>query len=462
MGSIYREYDIRGIVGSDLTGAVARSIGGAFGTMLKRRGARSVAVARDGRASSPELFGELTHGLMATGLKVLDIGLCPTPLLYFSLQHLPVQGGVMITGSHNPADYNGFKLCVGKEAIHGDEIQEVRKLVEAGTVDAGSGGGLERAEILNTYLDYFKSQFGLLRANRLKVVADYGNGTAGVVGPRALRLTGAAVTDLFEEVDARFPNHHPDPTVPENLEDLIREVRRLKADLGIAFDGDGDRIGVVDELGNILWGDQLMILFAREILERRPGVTFVSEVKARQALYDDIRARGGKAIMWRTGHSLLKAKMKEEKAALGGEMSGHIFFSDRYLGFDDAIYAGCRLIEILAGTRRPLSELLADLPKSSVTPEIRVDCSDETKFAVVDRVRRRLERLMSEKGGPMKIRELITVDGVRVVLDDGAWGLVRASNTQPALVLRFEASSESRLSEIRKWIEGIVTSETSS
>jgi phosphomannomutase/phosphoglucomutase len=452
MASIFREYDIRGIVGQDLTEPIAEQIGLTFGTLLRRQGARAVSVARDGRASSPALFDRLTRGLTATGLTVLDIGLVPTPLLYFSLHHLPVQGGVMITGSHNPADYNGFKLCVGKESIHGEALQRLRAEMEAGKFDRAGGGRIEQRDVIAPYLDLIRQQFGALGASGLSIVADYGNGTAGVVGPQALRIPGCRVTDLYAEVDARFPNHHPDPTVAENLNDLIREVKRLRADAGIAFDGDADRIGVVDEKGGILWGDQIMILFAREILHRRPGAQFISEVKARQALYDDIRARGGKALMWRTGHSLLKAKMKEVDAALAGEMSGHIFFADRYLGYDDAIYAGCRLIEILTRQGKALSSLLADLPPTATTPEIRVDRPDDKKFAVVERLRARLEAQQRRGGGTPPIRELITVDGVRVVLEDG-WGLVRASNTQPVLVLRFEAGSTQRLQQIREWLE---------
>lgn len=410
---------------------------------------------RDGRTSSPELRDRLVRGLTAGGLDVVDIGLCPTPLLYFSVFQFGVDGGIMITGSHNGAEYNGFKLCVGQGAIHGQEIQELRKAVEAGRFASGSGTVRERP-VVPEYLAFLKQAFGGVRAENLHVVVDCGNGAAGLVAQPALEQMGCRVTALYSELDGRFPHHHPDPTVVENLQDLIRTVIEVRADVGIGYDGDADRIGAVDERGDILWGDRLMMIYARDILAAHPGSTFISEVKASQSLYDDIARRGGRPVMWKTGHSLIKAKMKEEGAVLAGEMSGHMFFADRYFGYDDAIYASCRLAEILAKTGQPLSALLSDLPRTVVTPEIRVDCDDETKFDLVQRVIGRISAFADgHRAVPhpdLKIRELVTLDGLRVIFQDG-WGLIRASNTQPALVLRFEATTRDRLDRIRGFVE---------
>jgi phosphomannomutase/phosphoglucomutase len=348
----------------------------------------------------------------------------------------------MVTGSHNPPEFNGFKVSVGKSTIFGEEIQKLGKLVEKGDFVAGKGN-FSNFEIIRPYQDYIKGNVKFER--KMRVVIDAGNGTAGVVAGPLLRDLGCEVEELYCEIDGRFPNHFPDPTIPGNLKDLMDRVKKSHAEVGIGYDGDGDRIGVVDDQGNIIWGDQLMILFAREILKHQKGATFVAEVKCSQNLFTDIEKHGGKAIMWRTGHSLIKEKMKEEKAVLGGEMSGHIFFADRYFGYDDAIYASCRLIELLSKTDRKLSQLLEDVPKTSITPEIRVDCPDEIKFKVVEKVRDELRKTYS----------IVDVDGVRVQFGDG-WGLVRASNTQPALVLRFEALNEKRLQEIKKLVEGKV------
>lgn len=453
--ALFREYDIRGIVGKELTEDIAERIGRAFATIARAKDVKTVSVGRDGRISSPALSGRLIHGLTAGGLDVVDIGVCPTPILYFSLFHLPVGGGVMITGSHNASEYNGFKLCVGKEALHGEEIQQVRTVMEAGRFSSGSGASSSRP-LLADYLAYLKRSFASVQGGRLHVVIDCGNGAASLVAKTALEQMGCRVTGLYCELDGRFPNHHPDPTVVENLEDLMRTVKDVGADVGIGYDGDADRIGAIDEQGHILWGDRLMVLYARDILASRPGSTIISEVKASQVLYDDIRRQGGRPIMWKTGHSLIKAKMKAEAAVLAGEMSGHMFFADRYFGYDDAIYASCRLIEILARTGKSLSALIADLPTTQVTPEIRVDCPDTIKFDLVNHVQARL-LAYAKAGRPLgpaglMIRDVVTIDGARVVFDDG-WGLIRASNTQPALVLRFEASSEARLAAIRSLIE---------
>ena len=361
----------------------------------------------------------------------------------------------MITGSHNAAEYNGFKLCVGKEALHGEEIQHLRKVMEGGRFSTGSGTVTDHP-LLKDYLAYLKQNFSSVKGERLHVVIDCGNGAASLVATQALEQMGCRVTGLFCELDGRFPNHHPDPTVVENLQDLIKTVKKTGADVGIGYDGDADRIGAVDGQGNILWGDRLMVVYSRDILASRPGCTIISEVKASQTLYDDIERHGGRPIMWKTGHSLIKAKMKAESAVLAGEMSGHMFFADRYFGYDDAIYASCRLIEILAKTGKPLSTLVSDLPVTSVTPEIRVDCPDTIKFDLVKRVQARFLDYAKAGRSPGKaglsIRQVLTIDGVRVVFEDG-WGLIRASNTQPALVLRFEATSPDRVAAIQTLIE---------
>ena len=440
---IFRAYDIRGIVGKDLDAGVARAIGRAYGTLVRGRGLRKVSVGRDGRLSSDELAGALADGIAAAGIHVVDIGRCPTPLLYYSLFRLDVDGGVMVTGSHNPPDYNGFKVCVGKETLHGDQIQEIRRILDKGDLASGDGGR-EETPIIPLYLEEMRRNFAsLTELPRLRVVLDSGNGVAGLVAPELIRSLGCDVTSLYEDVDGTFPNHHPDPTIPENLSDLIARVRGDGADLGIGYDGDADRIGVVDDTGRIIWGDQLLVLFSREILERRPGATIISEVKCSQVLFDDIEKHGGNAVMWKAGHSLIKQKMKETGAAVAGEMSGHIFFADRYYGYDDAVYASCRLLEILKKTGRKVSELLADLPVTYSTPEIRMEYSEETKFAVVERAKERFAREF----------KTIDVDGVRILFDDGAWGLIRASNTQPVLVLRFEAPTPERLEEVRSFVE---------
>ncbi len=451
---IFREYDIRGIVEKDLTPDVVEKIGRAYATLARERGVKRITVGRDGRLTSSALRDQLIAGLTSAGVNVVDLGLCATPLLYFSLFHCEVDGGIMITGSHNAAEYNGFKMCVGKEALYGANIQRVREIFDSEQFATGKGTVIEQP-IIPEYLSFLKEQFLSVRADGLRVVIDCGNGAASLVAKDALEQLGCQVTGLYCELDGHFPNHHPDPTVVENLADLISKVNEIKAHVGIGYDGDADRIGVIDEQGGILWGDRLLLLFARDVLEENPGSTFISEVKASQVFYDDIPKRGGRVIMWKTGHSIIKAKMKEEKAVLAGEMSGHIFFADRYYGYDDAIYASCRLIEILVKQQKPLSSLLSDVPATVVTPEIRVDCSDDQKFQLVAAVTQRLQKIAAIQDcntADLPIRELITIDGIRVRFDHG-WGLIRASNTQPALVLRFEATSQVQLSQIREYLE---------
>ena len=453
--ALFREYDLRGIVGSELTVEMAERVGRAYATYASGRGVKTISLGRDGRLSSPSLHQSLLKGLLDGGLDVIDIGVCSSPLVYFSLFTLPVGGGIMITGSHNAAEYNGFKICVGKEAIHGEAIQDLRRVMEKGVFVSGAGRLSEHA-IIPDYLAYIKKSFAGVNAHRLHVVIDCGNGAASLVAKEALELLGCKVTGLYCDLDGRFPNHHPDPTVLDNLADLMQTVKDQKADVGIGYDGDADRIGAVDEKGDVLWGDRLLVVYARDILAVKPGGAIISEVKASQSLYDDIAAKGGRPIMWKTGHSLIKAKMKEESAVLAGEMSGHMFFADRYFGYDDAVYASCRLIEILAKGTQPLSALVADLPKTVVTPEIRVDLPDTVKFDVVRSIRTRFSDYLETKQslGPanLVLRDLITIDGVRAVFD-GGWGLIRASNTQPALVLRFEAVSSERMNAIRAFIE---------
>jgi phosphomannomutase/phosphoglucomutase len=457
---IFREYDIRGIADRDLTSPVIETLGRAFAAYLDAKGIHAVTVGYDARLSSPRLCDAIVRGLSSSGMDVTIIGLCPTPVLYFSLFHLNPGAGVMITGSHNPAEFNGFKLCVGKDTIYGEEIQKLRELMAAQSENktpAGKNGNVSHNSILSDYLKDLKDRFPLRANVPLKIVLDSGNGTAGLAAPELIKAMGCEVVELFSEPDGSFPNHHPDPTVPKNLEALVAAVAKSGADAGIAFDGDADRIGVVDEKGNILWGDQLMVIFSRDILRERPGATFVSEVKCSQTMYDDIRSRGGNAVMWKTGHSLIKAKMKEVHAAMAGEMSGHLFFADRYFGYDDAIYAACRIVEILQKLKaeRPgsscLSGLLVDLPKTCNTPEIRFDCPDAIKFKVVEKAR----TFFARKDLDLTPKELITVDGVRAVFDQG-WGLIRASNTQPVLVMRFEAQDQTSLSTIRTFMEGRV------
>jgi phosphomannomutase/phosphoglucomutase len=418
--NIFREYDIRGNADNDLTDDAVHKIGKAFAAHALNCGKKNVVLGRDCRLSSPRLHATMQDAMLSSGLNVVDVGICPTPVFYYSLFHLEREGGIHITGSHNP---------------------ELKKIAENGDFVDGKGS-LSSYEIIPAYQKEIIENITLERP--LRVVVDAGNGTAGPVAPAIIRELGCEVEELYCDMDGNFPNHHPDPTVPKYLTDLIGRIKSGKFDCGLAYDGDADRIGAIDENGEILWGDQLLMLFAREILERKPGSVVISEVKSSKTLYDDVAAHGGKPIMWKTGHSLIKGKMKETKAAVAGEMSGHIFFDDRYYGFDDAIYSSCRLLEILSRTDKPLSQLLADVPQMHSTPEIRMECPDDVKFKAVEE----LTRYFKDNA-----YDVVDVDGARVTFEDG-WGLVRASNTQPVLVLRFEATSEKRRDEIRELIEG--------
>ncbi len=440
---IFREYDIRGVVDKDLTDEGVVLIGKGFGTYLRSENRSRVSVGRDCRLSSEHYRDLVIEGLLAAGCDVVDIGVCPTPVFYFSIRQLKREGGIMVTASHNPPEYNGFKLCRGYDTLFGEQIQKLRQIIEHGNFAEGHGS-TETADVIAPYKEFLADNIKLDKA--LRVGIDAGNGTAGVVAVPIIRNLGCEVFDLYCDMDGNFPNHEPDPTVLKNMQDLIKLVREKGLDIGIGFDGDGDRIGVIDEKGDIIWGDQLMIMYTRDILSRKPGATFISEVKCSQTLYDDIEKHGGRAIMWKTGHSLIKQQMKEVKAELAGEMSGHMFFADRYFGYDDAVYASCRLLEILAATGKTITQLLSDVPKTHTTPEIRVPCPDDRKFQVVQDVTEYFRQRY----------DIIDIDGVRILFEDG-WGLVRASNTQPVLVLRFEALSQARLSEIQSMVESVVT-----
>ena len=445
---IFREYDIRGVADRDLDDDLVERIGRALATLLRPEGVTRplrIAVGRDARLSADRLFRALTTGLVAGGIEVLDVGVGPTPKLYFAVNHLDTDGGVMITGSHNPAQDNGFKIMKGKASFFGEDIQRLGVLANAGPAAPVPSGSIRSEDVddayvarLTTGLDFGNKDFG--------VVVDAGNGSAGPLGVRALETAGFRPVKLFCEMDGRFPNHHPDPTVPKNVETLIARVRSEQALVGIAWDGDGDRLGVVDATGEIVWGDRLLALFARGILEKTPGAAVIFDVKCSQTLFSDVAKHGGRPVMWKTGHSLIKTKMKEEHAAVAGEMSGHFFFADRYYGYDDAIYAALRLLEIVSREGKSVLELLSDMPRTVYTPELRIDCPDALKFAVVERVRSEL----ADRG------EVNALDGIRITYPDGAWSLVRASNTGPVLVMRFEAPTEERLAEIRADVERVV------
>lgn len=468
----FREYDIRGVADVDLTDDFARSLGKAFAFLLRREASEAgkagaaprVAVGRDGRLSTERLFTALTAGLLEGGADVTNIGVGPSPLLYFAATHLGTDGAIMITASHNPAPDNGFKLMRGKSSFFGKDIQMLGDLIADGAADQGEPapqGSMTERDVQPDYIEAVRRSTRFEGAGagdgagksdrpRTRFVVDAGNGAAGPLGLATLRALGFEPDALFCDMDGRFPNHHPDPTVPKNLEALRARVLETGAELGIAWDGDGDRIGALDETGEVVWGDKLLILFARGLLREQPGAAILGEVKCSQTLYQAIAEAGGRPIMWKTGHSLIKTKMKEERALLAGEMSGHMFFADRYFGYDDAIYAAARLLEIVGQEGRGLRELLADVPVTYATPELRVDCPDALKFEVVRRVGERFKAT----------HKVIDIDGARIDFGGGAWGLCRASNTQPVLVLRFEAQSEARRDEVRAEVEAAVREAT--
>jgi phosphomannomutase/phosphoglucomutase len=438
---IFREYDVRGVVDKDLNPEIVYDIGRAIGSYAVSVGVKLMTIGMDCRLSSKAYFEALSKGITATGIDVIGIGLCATPMLYYSIRALQADGGVMITGSHNPPEYNGFKICIGPDTIHGRDIQKLRTIMEQGQYQSGKGS-IRHQDIQESYEDYLFSNVSI---KKLDIVLDAGNGVGGIFSIPLLKRFGCNVTSLYCDPDGRFPNHFPDPTVPSNLTDLVSMVKRQKADIGIAYDGDADRIGVITDQGDVLWGDELLILFSRYNLEKNPGAAIIGEVKCSNRLFDDIEKHGGKAIMWKAGHSLIKSKMREENALLAGEMSGHMFFADRYFGYDDAIYASLRILEILSVTGKKISELLQDVPRSFTTPEIRIPCPDYIKFFIVDDMIKYFK----------KSHNIIEIDGARIVFDDG-WGLIRASNTQPILVLRFEASTDERLVSIKDMVETVM------
>ena len=440
---IFRAYDIRGIVGDTLTPEFVRWIGGAIGAEAHRRGVRTLVVGRDGRLSSPELRTALVQGLRERGRDVVDVGRVPTPVLYFAAEHLGTRSGVMVTGSHNPSDYNGLKIVLAGETLHGDAIQDLRRRIETDALDSGSEvrrhGEPESVEVVEDYVRRICREMRAVpgRGAR-KIVIDCGNGVAGDVAPRLFRELGHDVVELHCEVDGNFPNHHPDPSVPANLQDLIASVRENDADVGLAFDGDGDRLGVVDSEGTIIWPDRQMMLFAGDVLSRRPGAEIIFDVKCSGLLAEHIARLGGRPVMWKTGHSLIKSKLRQTGAPLAGEMSGHIFFADRWYGFDDAIYSAARLVEILVGIGEPSSRVFARLPAARSTPELRIRVGEGGQVQLVD-------SLLA--GDHFPGAKKTTIDGLRVDYPDG-WGLARASNTEPCLVVRFEGRDDDSLQRI--------------
>ncbi len=439
---IFREYDIRGKVTEDFTPEVVRAIGRAYGTIVKRKGGKRVSCGRDGRLSSPELQEALIEGILSTGIDVINLGLCPTPVMYFSLFSLEnLDGGIQVTGSHNPPEFNGLKICIGKETIYGSQIKEIQTLVEKEDFEKGKGKLVGKNDIIENYVEYVVQNVRIEK--NLNIAIDPGNGVCALTAPKIFEKLGIEFTCLFCEVDGNFPNHFPDPVVPQNLNSLIETVKNQKLDAGFGYDGDGDRIGVVDDKGNIIWGDQLLLIFAKELLKKHKGAKIIGEVKCSRVLFEEIKKLGGIPIMWKTGHSLIKNKMKEEKALLAGEMSGHIFFADKWFGFDDAVYASVRLVEILSRKDQKLSQLLEEIPKMVSTPEIRIDCPDEIKFKVVKAL---VERFKKEG------LQVVDIDGARIEFKEG-WALVRASNTQPVLVLRFEAENKEFLEFLQEKVQ---------
>ena len=442
--SVLREYDIRGIINDTLTANDAHAIGSIFGSVINKNDGHSVVVGRDGRHSSLEIEKNLIEGLISQGLKVFKIGLCPTPQLYFGVHHLRADGGIMITGSHNPPDYNGFKMMLGHGPFFGQDIKDMAKTPYNRTKII-EGGQQIQLDIQDAYLHRVLE--GLRLDTKLSIVWDCGNGVAGPVIDKLSKSLSGEHEVLFVDVDGNFPNHHPDPTIEKNLETLITRVKKRNADLGIAFDGDGDRIGVIDNLGKILWGDQLLAILAEDVLLEQPGSTIIGDVKASQGLFDRITALGGKPLMWKTGHSLIKNKMKEVNAPLAGEMSGHIFFNDRYFGFDDAIYAAIRLIDVVNRQGKKLSTIRSALPSVINTPELRLPCEGKNKFSMIEQVKEILREY--------KDVEVCDIDGVRVSSKYG-WWLIRASNTQEIIVARCEATSTEYLENIKAQLKEVL------
>ncbi len=439
---VFRQYDIRGIVGQEIDEDSYYLIGKGFGTYLRRKGLKTIALGGDARLTTPKLMAALAKGALETGCDVLDVGIVATPVLYFSIWKLGTDGGAMVTASHNPSQYNGCKLNLGLGSVYADELQNVLKIIRAGEFSSGEGVYSQHHEVNDAYIDYITANIKIERP--VKLIVDAGNGMGGIYLPEILNRLGCEVIEMYCEPDGTFPNHHPDPTIEKNVADLARAVVAAEYELGIGLDGDADRIGVVDEKGKMLFGDQILNILARDYLSQNPGKTIIADVKCSKNLYDDIRKRGGIPIMYKTGHANIKMKMKEDGVKFAGEMSGHVFLADRYLGYDDAIYVSCRLVEIVAKTSAPVSTYLADQPKMYNTPELHINCPDERKFDVVAKV------CAEFKAEGYDVND---IDGARITFSDG-WGLVRASNTTPVLVTRFEAESEARMNEIRDLVEG--------
>lgn len=448
---IFREYDIRGVVGKDFDESFARDLGRSFVSFVNERTGKknpTLSLGYDARLSSPGIAKALETGMLESGANVIRLGLVTTPISYFSCFALEVDGGFMVTGSHNPPEYNGFKISLGKTTIYGEDIQELRKIMEAKRYLSGHGEARDH-DIFPAYIARYKEEFGdTFTKSPVKVVLDCGNGAAGIAARRLFEGVGLKPVILFEKPDGTFPNHHPDPTVEENLDAMKEAVLKEKAAIGIGFDGDADRIGVVDENGRFVLGDEMMVIISRAILASNPGAKIIGDVKCSDRLYTDITKHGGQPIMWKTGHSLVKAKIKAEKAPFGGELSGHVFFADRNYGYDDALYAGLRLVEILAKAKKPLSSMLEGMGSAYNTPEIRIDTTEEKKVSIV-------EKLRSTFGNGTPERKVNLIDGIRISYPDG-WALARASNTQPVLVLRFESNTQAGLDRIRGEFEAIV------
>ena len=438
---MFREYDIRGIVDDDLTNDSVYLIGKGFGTYAKRNGNQSVAIGGDARLSTPRFKEAFIKGLMETGCDVIDVGICATPVLYFAIWKLNTKAGAMITASHNPPEYNGIKLNFGLRSVYAGQIQDVLHIIQQKDFEKGEGTLEYYSTIIEEYKTYIVENIHLARP--VSCIVDAGNGAGGPILPDILRRLGCNVKELYCEMDGTFPNHHPDPTIEKNLKDMMAAIPNSEYEIGLGLDGDADRIGVVDEKGHMLYGDQILNIYARDFLDKNPGEVVLADVKCSKNLFDDIEKHGGKPIMYKTGHANIKNKMKEDGVRMGGEMSGHIFFADRFLGFDDAMYASCRFVEILSHSQLKCSELLADQPVLYHTPEMRVDCDDNIKFELVEKVK----NSFVQEG-----QKVIDVDGMRILFPDG-WGLVRASNTQPILVLRFEATTEARMKEIQELVE---------
>jgi phosphomannomutase/phosphoglucomutase len=436
---IFREYDIRGIAGKDMDDNDVYNIGRALGSYIKRNSGKKICLSRDCRITSDNYGKIISKALTDAGCDVLDIGITTTPMLYYSIHRLYADGGIMITASHNPPEYNGFKVNIGTDSLHGQDLQKIKNMILENDYESGSGTE-ENISITESYFDFIVNDITLNK--KLRVGVDAGNGTAGPFAVEVLKRLGCEVYDIYCDMDGTFPNHEADPTVEKNLEDLKKLVKENSLDIGIGFDGDGDRLGIIDSSGNIIYGDQMMIIFAREVLENNPEAVFISEVKCSFTMYEDIEKNGGKAVMWKTGHSKIKKKMKETNALLAGEMSGHIFFADRYFGHDDGIYAACRMLEIMDKTGKSPSQLIADVPKTFSTPEIRMECPEDKKPSIVSEMTKIFKRT----------NNVIDIDGARILYDDG-WGLIRSSNTQPVLVLRFESYTEDGLLRIKNEIE---------